>query len=128
MSELPTLQPGSSLKLSTHLRYTSADKPDNFLTVGPAIWAIIFFYSLKEHLSKLEWGINPHFYCAQNRNRTCTFRRKLVPETSASTNSAIWAIIFSYSLKNILASNPSPDIYLMHPRCRNCQPCNLAPP
>jgi hypothetical protein len=34
------------------------------------------------------------FFCAQNRNRTCTPFRELVPETSASTNSATWAFLF----------------------------------
>jgi hypothetical protein len=33
------------------------------------------------------------FYCAQNRTRTCTSLLTLVPETSASTNFAIWALI-----------------------------------
>ena len=32
-------------------------------------------------------------FCAQNRTRTCTSLLTLVPETSASTNFAIWAII-----------------------------------
>ena len=32
-----------------------------------------------------------NFCGAQNRNRTCTHLRELVPETSASTSSAIWA-------------------------------------
>lgn len=31
-------------------------------------------------------------FCARNRTRTCTTLRSLVPETSASTNSAIRAI------------------------------------
>ena len=31
------------------------------------------------------------FFCARDRARTCTSLRTLVPETSASTNSATWA-------------------------------------
>ena len=34
--------------------------------------------------------------CAQNRNRTCTFLRTLDFESSASTNSAIWAGVQYY--------------------------------
>ena len=34
---------------------------------------------------------NPSFFCARDRARTCTSLRTLVPETSASTNSATWA-------------------------------------
>ena len=34
---------------------------------------------------------NPSFFSARDRARTCTSLRTLVPETSASTNSATWA-------------------------------------
>ena len=34
-------------------------------------------------------------FCAQNRTRTCTALRPLVPETSVSTNFTIWAIVLA---------------------------------
>ena len=44
------------------------------------------------------------FYCAQERTRTFTTMRSLVPETSASTNSATWAI-FNELLKLSIQKN-----------------------
>ncbi len=65
----------------------------------------VFRVSLKFHSSKegkapkifrhkktdLKFLLSRFFVCAQNRTRTCTYLRTLVPETSASTNFAIWA-------------------------------------
>ena len=42
-------------------------------------------------LIELQWFFE--FFCAQNRTRTCTSLRSLVPETSVSTNFTIWAMI-----------------------------------
>ena len=40
---------------------------------------------------------HPLFPCAQNRTRTCTTAKPLAPETSASTNSATWAIMNKFA-------------------------------
>ena len=39
------------------------------------------------------------FFGAQERTRTFTYLRTLVPETSASTNSATWAIKIKYVIR-----------------------------
>ena len=52
-------------------------------SVGP-----ILLYTKKTASKEI---LRRFFLCAQNRTRTCTYLRTLVPETSASTNFAIWA-------------------------------------
>ncbi len=45
------------------------------------------------------WGIMRENFCAQNRTRTCTALRPLVPETSVSTNFTIWAIVLAQKIE-----------------------------
>ena len=48
-------------------------------------------YLYISYLSTMHHLLNPSANCTRNRTRTCTSLRTLVPETSASTNSAIRA-------------------------------------
>ena len=52
-------------------------------------------YLVQQLASLKKGGQNPPFFSARNRARTCTALRPLVPETSASTNSAIRAFLVS---------------------------------
>lgn len=50
---------------------------------------------------------------AQNRTRTCTTLRSLVPETSVSTNSTIWAFCGGkYIKKSTFSSFTKMDFYI----------------
>ena len=69
------------------------------LPISPSAHYFILHYSLtvssigeKNYWSKSVCQLyDKHSFCAQNRTRTCTALRPLVPETSVSTNFTIWA-------------------------------------
>ena len=53
--------------------------------------------------------IHAVFDGAQNKTRTCTSLRTLVPETSASTNFAIWAVDLDCECKYSNNISPAMD-------------------
>ena len=48
-----------------------------------------------------EFNLISGVLCAQNKTRTCTTLRSLVPETSVSTDFTIWAINKGFQLQKV---------------------------
>jgi hypothetical protein len=71
----------------------TAPAPQAGVSTNSTTWATIFGDLLICRFAdfKINKSINQQITCAWNRTRTCTSLRTLVPETSASTNSAIQA-------------------------------------
>ena len=61
-------------------------------------------------------------YCAQNRTRTCTALRPLVPETSVSTNFTIWAIVLAQKFFEKKSETSSFALTLSEKRDSNPRP------
>ena len=70
--------------------------PETSVSTNFTIWAKTM-EKIKDKSTKIKinsFWLFPFYFClfsAQNRTRTCTSLLTLVPETSASTNFAIWA-------------------------------------
>ena len=61
-------------------------------------------------------------FCAQNRTRTCTALRPLVPETSVSTNFTIWAIVLAQNFFEKKSETSSFALTLSEKRDSNPRP------
>ena len=90
----PAPQAGVSTNFTTWALWLRA-QGIGLRAVSPALCALCFFlrpeYSLLRDIALRSEPSALCFLGAQNRTRTCTSLLTLVPETSASTNFAIWA-------------------------------------
>ena len=91
----PLLAPAPQAGVSTNFTIWAKKGSMAQRLKGPK--ALTILISVSKRTSSIRGAVTPlrrcAVCCAQNRTRTCTSSLTLVPETSASTNFAIWAIM-----------------------------------